>query len=103
MKKQIRALAAIALAAGSLSLGSCSVFVAGGKAVQDGVTYVLTPGHYVHSSEPWGTDMFSDETNASLAAEYQARDRAFHKDMSSVYDSFNKWFFNYDKNDPYVY
>jgi len=100
---KIRVLAVAAVAAASLSLGSCSLVVASGKAITDGVTYVFTPGHYVHSSEPWGTDMFSKETNASLAAEYQARDRSFHSDMTEVYDGFNKLFLNYDKNDPYVY
>lgn len=103
MMSKLRVLAVAALAAGSLSLGSCSLVVAGGKAVEDGITYVLTPGHYVHSSDPWGTDMFSKETNESLAAEYEARDRSFHQDMEEVYDSLNKWFFNYDKDDPYVY
>ena len=103
MKKQLRALAVIALAAGSLSLGSCSAFIAGGKIAMDGVSYVLTPGHYAHSNDPWGSDMFSAETNASLATEYVARDRAFHKDVEDVYHSFNKWFFNYDKDNPYVY
>jgi hypothetical protein len=100
---KLRALAAVSLAAASLSLGSCSVVVAGAKAIEDGVTYVFTPGNYVHSSDPYGMDMYSSETNAKVAAEYQARDRSFHKDMTEVYDSFNKWFFNYDKNDPYIY
>jgi hypothetical protein len=100
---KLRVLAAAALVAASLTLGSCSVVVAGAKAIEDGVTYVFTPGHYVHSSEPYGTDMLSAETSASLANEYQMRERAFHKDMTEVYDSFNKWFFNYDKDDPYVY
>lgn len=100
---KLRVLAVAAFAAASLSLGSCSVVVAGAKAIEDGVTYVFTPGHYVHSSEPYGMDMFSSETNASLAGEYEARDRAFKKDVSEVYDSFNKWFLNFDKDDPYVY
>lgn len=99
----LRVLAVAAVAAASLSLGSCSLVVAGGKAITDGVTYVLTPGHYVHSSEPWGSDMFSKETNESLATEFQGRDRSFHRDMTEVYDGFNKLFLNYDKNDPYIY
>ncbi len=102
MNKLHRALALAALAAGPLTLGSCSVAVAAGKAVQDGVTYVFTPGHYVHSEDPWGTDMFSKETNAKVAREYRERDQTFKRDMTHVYDSFNRLFFNYDKNDPYL-
>jgi hypothetical protein len=103
MKMHLRALATIALAASTLTLGSCSVFVAGTKAVTDGATYVFTPGNYVHSNDPWGTDMYSSETNKKMAAEYNARGQSFKNDMTEVYDGLNKWLFNYDKNDPYIH
>ena len=69
--------------------------------MSDGISYVVQGGNYVHSEDPYGRDMFDHETLEKVADEFNVRETAFKRDMSSVYDDTNRLFFNYDKDNPH--
>jgi len=102
MKKRIRVFALLALAGLSFGFASCSVPLAAGKILLDGAHTIVTPVHLVHSEDPYGTDMFTAETNRKVAEDVSQKYQAFHRDLSHMYDTFSKLFFNHDKDDPYL-
>ncbi|MCX8228833.1 MAG: hypothetical protein OTJ44_02670 [Planctomycetota bacterium] len=91
----------LAVLLGGALLPSCSVFVAGAKAMSDGISYVVQGGNYIHSEDAYGRDMFDHDTLEKVAGEFDARETAFKRDMSSVHHDTNRLFFNYDKDNPY--
>ena len=102
MKKRIRIFAVLSLAIGCLGLGACSVPLAAGKVAFDGVYTIATPAHLVHSENIYGTDMISSETNRKVAKDIDQKYQVFHRDLSHMYNTFSKLFFNHDKDDPYL-